>query len=592
MQVDICFEAFSKPDGFTSRGGYLTTPLYLWRHPMENLEAATKKYIDDKINNISASSITSGILSTQRFPSFIGEVFSEQGSGVMSLVNRGYSGGIYTKFTVEDTGIISSVGNIGKDDVPNFSWTKIVSGKPTTLAGYGITDGVSLTGGMLYGPLTTSATPTQTLHAVTKQYVDNSLIINSNLKVGDIVMRASNETPVGFLRCNGSMVSKVTYSDLYAVIGDTFKSNITAGNGKPWQYQYQINTTQSGGITSWAAAPTMPSSLAFAEPIVTKNRVYMIGCNLDNNIVNTVYTAPINADGTLGAWTTGTAMPNGLSYGQAIVTKNRIYLIGGYVPSNQYSNIVYTAPINADGTLGAWGSGPSLPGNLAYHQAIVARNRVYVLGGHNGTQNGYVSTILSGEINSDGEITGWTNYGSLPTTISHHRAFIIKDRLYLIGGFVGESVTGMILYTTILPDGNLGTWVVDTMSKATEFVIPSEIAVVTTKNMVYLIGANNTATAHAPINANGSIGTFTVGANTFGDKLYLIPFVVNNKIYIYGNRDTNNYNNTGIVANFSGGTNDYSMYYNGTYVYTDPDNFQIPEFSTKETGLFKYYIKY
>ena len=53
MQVDICFEAFSKPDGFTSRGGYLTTPLYLWRHPMEDLEAATKKYIDDKINNIS-----------------------------------------------------------------------------------------------------------------------------------------------------------------------------------------------------------------------------------------------------------------------------------------------------------------------------------------------------------------------------------------------------------------------------------------------------------------------------------------------------------------------------------------------------------
>ena len=239
MQVDICFEAFSKPDGFTSRGGYLTTPLYLWRHPIELLEAATKKYIDDKINNISATSITSGILSTERFPSFIGEVVSSQGSGVMSLVNQGYSGGIYTKFTVEDTGIISSVGNIGKDDVPNFSWTKIVSGKPTTLMGYGITDGVSLTGGVLTGSLTTSATPTETLHAITKQYVDNSLIVNSNLKVGDIVMRASNETPVGFLRCNGAMISKVTYSELFEVIGDTFKNNITVGNGKPWQHHKQ-----------------------------------------------------------------------------------------------------------------------------------------------------------------------------------------------------------------------------------------------------------------------------------------------------------------------------------------------------------------
>lgn len=592
MQVDICSEAFSKPDGFTSRGGYLTTPLYLWRHPMENLEAATKKYIDDKINNISATSITSGILSTERFPSFIGEVVSDQGSGVMSLINRGYSGGIYTKFTVEDTGIISSVGNIGKDDVPNFSWTKIVSGKPTTLAGYGITDGVSLTGGMLYGPLTTTATPTETLHAVTKQYVDNSLIVNSNLKVGDIVMRASNETPVGFLRCNGAMISKVTYSALYAVIGDTFKNNITAGNGKPWQHQYQINNTQTGGITSWSAAPTMPSSFAFGEPIVTKNRVYMIGCDHGNNVVNTVYTAPINADGTLGAWTTGTAMPNGLSYGQGIVTKNRIYLIGGYGPSNQYSNIVYTAPINADGTLGAWGSGPSLPGNLAYHQAIVARNRVYVLGGHNGTQNGRVNTILSGEINSDGEITGWVSYGILPIAISHHRTVIIKDRLYLFGGWTDEGVTGMILYTTILPDGNLGTWVVETMSKATDFTIPTEIAIITTKNTIYLIGAKVVATAHAPINADGSIGTFSVGANVFNDRLYLIPFVVNNKIYMYGNRDNSIYNNTGVMANFSGGVNDYSLYYNGTYTETDPDNFQLPEFSMKETGIFKYYIKY
>jgi hypothetical protein len=46
------------------------------------------------------------------------------------------------------------------------------------------------------------------------------------------------------------------------------------------------------------------------------------------------------------------------------------------------------------------------------------------------------------------------------------------------------------------------------------------------------------------------------------------------------------------MANFSGGVNDYSLYYNGTYTETDPDNFQLPEFSMKETGIFKYYIKY
>ena len=46
--------------------------------------------------------------------------------------------------------------------------------------------------------------------------------------------------------------------------------------------------------------------------------------------VSTVYTAPINADGTLGTWTTGTSLPSVLCSSQAIVTKNRVYLLGGY----------------------------------------------------------------------------------------------------------------------------------------------------------------------------------------------------------------------------------------------------------------------
>ena len=96
--------------------------------------------------------------------------------------------------------------------------------------------------------------------------------------------------------------------------------------------------------------------------------------------VNTVYTAPINADGTLGTWTTDANLPAAFNASQAVVTKNRVYLLGGYTGSAGLAT-VYTAPINNDGTIGSWVAGTSLPGALAFSQAVVTRNRVYLFGG-------------------------------------------------------------------------------------------------------------------------------------------------------------------------------------------------------------------
>jgi hypothetical protein len=70
-------------------------------------------------------------------------------------------------------------------------------------------------------------------------------------------------------------------------------------------------------------------------------------------------------------------------------------LLGGYNGS-AYVSTVYTAPINSDGSLGTWTTGTSLPGVLSESQAIVTKNRVYLLGGHNGSA--YVSTVYTAPI--------------------------------------------------------------------------------------------------------------------------------------------------------------------------------------------------
>ena len=61
----------------------------------------------------------------------------------ISLSTSGVSAGTYTKVTVDTYGRVTSGGTLSSTDIPNLDWSKITSGKPTTLAGYGITDGVN-----------------------------------------------------------------------------------------------------------------------------------------------------------------------------------------------------------------------------------------------------------------------------------------------------------------------------------------------------------------------------------------------------------------------------------------------------------------
>ena len=61
----------------------------------------------------------------------------------ISLGTSGVSAGTYTKVTVDTYGRVTSVSTLSATDIPNLDWSKITSGKPTTLAGYGITDGVN-----------------------------------------------------------------------------------------------------------------------------------------------------------------------------------------------------------------------------------------------------------------------------------------------------------------------------------------------------------------------------------------------------------------------------------------------------------------
>jgi hypothetical protein len=228
-------------------------------------------------------------------------------------------------------------------------------------------------------------------------------------------------------------VSKTTYADLFNVIGDAYTNELglTVGSGKPWKQQYLINDLQDGDITGWATDTSLPGALGWSQAIVTKNRVYLLGGDDGSAAASTVYTAPINTDGTLGAWTTDTSLPSGLYASQAIVTKNRIYLLGGYDVNNSVIATVYTIPINTDGTLGTWIADTSLPVTRSHIRALTTKNRVYLLGGWSG---GAISDVIHAPINADGTLGTWSTGTSMPVATASSDIVATSSRIYIIGG--------------------------------------------------------------------------------------------------------------------------------------------------------------
>ena len=65
------------------------------------------------------------------------------GNPTVALATSGVTAGTYPKVTVDAYGRATAGAALAAADIPNLDWSKITTGKPTTLSAYGITDAVS-----------------------------------------------------------------------------------------------------------------------------------------------------------------------------------------------------------------------------------------------------------------------------------------------------------------------------------------------------------------------------------------------------------------------------------------------------------------
>lgn len=251
-----------------------------------------------------------------------------------------------------------------------------------------------------------------------------------------------------------------------------------------------------------------------------------IGCTAFS--ANTYY-APIDANGTIGAWSTGGSLPTALAWGKLEAVGGTLYYMGGQTGNavtTAVGTVYYTSGISSgnptwNGTAATKGIGNVGSGDQARTQfgSAVWNNRLYIVGGFTGASGTAVSAVVysSPQLSSGGNITGnWTTASTSPSNTSFNVArsgltvITYANNLYLFGGFDGTNYLNDSQYAQIsTSDGTIGSWSYST-SLPTSLRDAEGFAA---NGYMYIIGGRSASTScrpitlAAPISANTTIAS-------------------------------------------------------------------------------------
>lgn len=229
---------------------------------------------------------------------------------------------------------------------------------------------------------------------------------------------------------------------------------------------YSALSSTNGSMGSWASTTNLPAALFEGAAASHNGYIYHTGGQDGTTTQATVYYAKQNANGTLGAWATANALPAARREHTATVVNGYLYVVGGYSASAVVQSTVYYAKINSDGTLGSWSTATALPAARNYHSAATANGYLYILGGQNGSN---AATVYYAKPDTTtGAISAWTTSANpLPVAYRLGWATTINNYLYYIGGYDGAG-SALIRYSPLNAlTGANGSWTTNATNRPT-----------------------------------------------------------------------------------------------------------------------------
>ena len=249
-------------------------------------------------------------------------------------------------------------------------------------------------------------------------------------------------------------------------------------------------------LAFWQPVTALPAPRAELRAATDGSHIFVTGGSTGFPVHADVYTAAINSDGTLGSWSSSTPLPSSRCGHASVVSHGHLFVIGGYhrpFDPGGGQDTVFSAPIDTNGRVGAWTSVTPLPRDLYRAAAVAFGDWIYVLGGWSDDWGSAWSGVLRSEVAADGTIGDWVSLPSLPYALHAHGAAVINDFVFVIGGLSGltDSTLKSSVYAAELhADGSIGAWTQATSLPTTLH----SMAVVTFENLLVVMGGRTRAT--------------------------------------------------------------------------------------------------
>lgn len=245
--------------------------------------------------------------------------------------------------------------------------------------------------------------------------------------------------------------------------------------------------------------------------------LYVVGGHYGTTVLTRVEVAKTNADGTLGSWSTTSALNTQRDNAAVVVADGYIYALGGWNNSNIGLATVEYAKINADGSLGPWTLTSSMTTRRYGHAAVVLGGYIYALGGAYQYTN-QLNSVERAKINVDGSLGTWSPVNSMTIVRVAHAAVVGRGCIYAIGGSDASGEFLASIEKACLSDGSLGAWsMVGSLSSAR--YAPNAVAV---NDYLYVLGGRIKPDTtldtmeRALINADGSLGSWSAPGRLLG----------------------------------------------------------------------------